>query len=182
MLPTEISLADCVLSLCGTTLNPFKTVSGLGFFNQTSWHLYRCTLGFHGVHIVCWHGCRYQFPAVILSYRFPTFSLLSLPSNPPLSPTNTQVPFQLSLGPITTITAGLGMLPRALKGSKYTPVRRLYISLVFVLSSARSLREFRFFGTDSTEVVTRWWFWSSAVGKRSVTSSADCDELPATCG
>ncbi|CAM9294409.1 unnamed protein product, partial [Laminaria digitata] len=36
---------------------------------------------------------------------------------------DTQVPFQLSLGPVTTITAGLGMLPRALKGSKYTPAK-----------------------------------------------------------
>nr|WEU39140.1 glutathione S-transferase [Saccharina japonica] len=34
-----------------------------------------------------------------------------------------KVPFQLSLGPLTTITAGLGMLPRALKGSKYTPAK-----------------------------------------------------------
>ncbi|CAM9710240.1 unnamed protein product [Scytosiphon promiscuus] len=33
------------------------------------------------------------------------------------------VPFQLSLGFLTTLTAGLGMLPRGLKGSKYTPAK-----------------------------------------------------------
>ncbi|CAM9962856.1 unnamed protein product, partial [Choristocarpus tenellus] len=32
-----------------------------------------------------------------------------------------KIPFQLSLGVLTTITAGLGMLPRATKGSKYQP-------------------------------------------------------------
>lgn len=35
---------------------------------------------------------------------------------------HTQVPFQLKLGIVTTLTAGLGMLPRALKGGRYTPV------------------------------------------------------------
>ncbi|CAN0026541.1 unnamed protein product [Ascophyllum nodosum] len=34
-----------------------------------------------------------------------------------------EVPFQLSLGFVTTLTAGLGMLPRALKGSKYSPAK-----------------------------------------------------------
>ncbi|CBJ31539.1 Putative uncharacterized protein [Ectocarpus siliculosus] len=34
-----------------------------------------------------------------------------------------KVPFQLSLGFGTTLSAGLGMLPRGLKGSKYTPAK-----------------------------------------------------------
>lgn len=51
-------------------------------------------------------------------------SAFVLAPSPPFSPDTpyAQVPFQLSLGALTTITAGLGMLPRALKGSKYTPV------------------------------------------------------------
>lgn len=41
----------------------------------------------------------------------------------PFETLHTQVPFQLSLGIATTLTAGLGLLPRALKGGRYTPVR-----------------------------------------------------------